>query len=429
VAAAKQFRIVVITAPERLEQEWITRLANESDVERVDRIGVLSAGIELVQQSRPEVVIVDRDLEQAEASVRQIFTSVPGILCITLVAQTDMAVLRRLVAAGARDVLSKPVQYNELINSIRSVLATEADRRVRSLVSFGGDANSRGRGKLVVVTSPKGGVGTTTIATNLAVALRQMSGGRIVLADFGLQFGDIGVHLNLWSKHTMQDLLGRVEDIDDAMLSQVLQPHTSGIQVMLAPNEPEVAGDVTGAQLEIFLEQLLDRNTYVVADTWSFLDEVAETLLRRADEILVVTTPEVPALKNAKHFLEFLRQQDLVRGRITLVLNRFPSVDGISLQDVQQHLRHPVGANIPSEGQLVTHSVNRGIPIVISHPQSWAAQSLFKLAAHVAGDKVGTITLTPDNLKGGKGKDKDKEQVGRTDKERRGLLRFARNQT
>jgi pilus assembly protein CpaE len=426
VATAKQFRVVVITAPERLEQDWINRLTNEADIERVDRVGVLSAGIELVQQSRPEVVIIDRDLDQAEASIRQVFTSVPGTLCIAIVNQADMSVLRRLVAAGARDVLGKPVQYGELINSIRSVLATEADRRSRSLVSVSGDGEIRnGRGKLVVVTSPKGGVGTTTIATNLAVALRQMSSGRVVLADFGLQFGDIGVHLNLWSKHTMQDLIGRGDDIDDAMLGQVLQQHSSGVQVLLAPNEPEVAGEVTATQLETILDRLLERNTYVVADTWSFLDEVAETLLRRADEVLVVTTPEVPSLKNAKHFLEFLRQQDLAHGRITLVLNRFPSVDGISLQDVQQHLRHPVGANIPSEGQLVTHSVNRGIPIVLSHPQSWAAQSMLKLAAHVAGDKVGTITLTPDNLKGGKGKDKE---ASARDKERRGLLRFSRRE-
>jgi pilus assembly protein CpaE len=423
VATAKQFRAVVITAPERLEQDWINRLANEADVERVERVGVLAAGIELVQQTRPDIVIIDRDLDQAEAGVRQIFTSIPGSLCIALAAQADMAVLRRLVAAGARDVLGKPVQYSELIHSIRIVLATESDRRSRALVPFGGQTDIRGRGKLVVVISPKGGVGTTTIATNLAVGLRQISGERIVLADFGLQFGDIGVHLNLWSKHTMQDLLGHIEDLDDAMLGQVLQPHSTGIQVLLAPNEPEVAGDVTREQLDAILDRLLERNSYVVADTWSFLDEVAETLLRRADEVLVVTTPEVPSLKNAKHFLGFLRGQDLVHGRITLVLNRFPSVDGISLQDVQQHLRHPVGANIPSEGQLVTHSVNRGIPIAISHPQSWAAQSLLKLAAHVAGDKVSTITLAPDT-KGGRGK--EREQPARADKAGRGLLRFQR---
>jgi pilus assembly protein CpaE len=251
-----------------------------------------------------------------------------------------------------------------------------------------------------------------------------VSSGRIVLADFGLQFGDVGVHLNLWSKHTMQDLLANIEDIDDAMLARVLQQHSSGVHVLLAPDAPEVAGEITSAQLDIILDRLLERYTCVVADTWSFLDEVAVALLRRADEVLVVTTPEVPALKNAKHFLEYVRQQNLVQGRITLVLNRFPSVNGISLEDVQQHLRYPVGANIPSEGQLVTHSVNRGIPVVISHQQGWVAQSLLKLAAYLAGEKVSTISLMPENSKGGKGKD----QSARPPKERRDLMRFVRRE-
>jgi len=270
-----------------------------------------------------------------------------------------------------------------------------------------------------VVVSPKGGAGTTTIATNLAVALRQMSAGRVVLADFGLQFGDVGVHLNIWSKYTVQDLLARVEDIDDAMLGPVLQQHSSGIHVLLSRATPEVAGEITGAQIDTLLDRLLERHTYVIADTWSFLDEVAWALLRRADEVVVVTTPEVPSLKNVKHFLEYTRQQSLIQGRITLVLNRFPSVDGISLQDVQQHLRHPVSANIPSEGRLVTHSVNRGIPLVISHPQSWVGQSMLKLAGHIAGDRVSAISLTPDKVK---------SKEGGESKVRRGLLRFVRRE-
>jgi pilus assembly protein CpaE len=106
---------------------------------------------------------------------------------------------------------------------------------------------------------------------------------------------------------------------------------------------------------------------------------------------------------------------------VTLVLNRFPSVDGISLQDVQQHLRHPVGANIPSEGRLVTHSVNRGIPVVVSHPQSWVGQSLLKLAAHIAGDRVSTISLTPENRK-------SKDGLGDAKGGRRGLMRFVRRE-
>src|SRR6266545_2787069 len=413
-------RVVVITAPERLEQEWITRLAQEDDIGSVERVGVLTAGLELVQQTRPDLVVVDRDIDQTEACIRQIFTTLPATLCIAIVAHPDMPTLRRLVGAGARDVLGRPIQYAEMMSSIRAVLATEADRRSRALIAVNGASPTAGRGKLVVVVSPKGGSGTTTIATNLAVALRQMSAGRVVLADFGLQFGDVGVHLNILSKYTIQDLLAHVEDIDDAMLAPVLQQHSSGIHVLLAPTTPEIAGEITADQIDLLLDQLLARHTYVVADTWSFLDEVACSLLRRADEVVVVTTPEVPSLKNVKHFLEYTRQQSLVDGRITLVLNRFPSVEGISLQDVQQHLRYPVGANIPSEGRLVTHSVNRGIPVVISHPQSWVGQSILKLAGHIAGDHISTISLTPENRK--------PKEVSAGDTKRRGLFRFVRRE-
>jgi pilus assembly protein CpaE len=420
VAADTTTHVVVITTPERLEQDWINRLAHEPDISQVERIGVLAAAVDLVQQTRPGLVIVDREIDQTEVCIRQIFTTLPSTICIALVAQPDMPTLRRLVTAGARDVLGRPVQYTELLGSIRALVAAETDRRSQALVPIGGDTRVQGRGKLVVVVSPKGGAGTTTIATNVAVGLRQMSGGRVVLADFGLQFGDVGVHLNIWSKYTIQDLLTRVEDIDDAMLAPVLQHHSTGVQVMLAPPSPELAGEITGEQLDTLLDRLLERHTYVVGDTWSFLDEVAWTLLRRADELIVVTTPEVPSLKNVKHFLEYTRQQNLIQGRITLVLNRFPSVDGISLQDVQQHLRHAVGANIPSEGRLVTHSVNRGIPVVISHPQSWVGQSLLKLAAHIAGDRVSTISLTPESRK---------KDAGTSDgKGRRGLLRFVRRE-
>jgi len=402
---SRSIRVVIITAPDQLDQEWINRLEREPDIESVERVGLLNVGLDLVNQSQPDIVIFDRSIEQTESGVRRIFTSLPNTLCIGVVAQADMATLRRLVAAGARDILARPVAFTELITSIRNAMLTENDRRIRTLVPTEGGP-SRARGKLVVVTSPKGGVGTTTVATNLAVGLRQISNTKIVLADFGLQFGDVGVLMNIWARNTMQELFANPNDIDDTMLNGVLQQHNSGVQVLLAPNTPEAAGELDQQTLTIILDRLLERFNYVVCDTWSFLDEITETLLAQADEVLVVTTPEVPSLKNTKSFLEHIEAQNLVRGRITLVLNRFPSVNGISLQDVQKHLRHPVGANIPSEGQFVTHSVNRGIPVVASHPQTWVAQSLLKLAAYVTGDEVSTLSLMHTPAKTAKPKDR-----------------------
>lgn len=419
MASEASVHIVIITSPDRIGQDWIRRLTAESGFARVDCTDVARSGLDLVHQTHPDLVIVDRELDQAEAVIRQVFMTMPSTICIAIVPQPDVDTLRRLIAAGVRDVLVRSFQYSELIDSIRALLAVEADRRTRTLAP--GDSRASRAGKLVVVTSPKGGSGTTTIATNLAVALQQMSTEPVALVDFGLQFGDVGVHLNIWSKYTIQDLLPKVDEIDDAMLAPVLQRHSTGLHVLLSPSSPEAAGEVTVEQIETLLDRLLERHHYVVVDTWSFLDDVACSLLRRADEVLVVATPELPALKNVKHFLEYTRQQNLIEGRMTLVLNRFPSVDKISLQDVQQHLRHPVGANIPSEGRLVMHSVNRGVPIVISHPQSWVGQSMLKLAGHIAGDKTSPISLAPD-------KNTVKDPASGDAKARRGLFRFARRE-
>ena len=412
----KSIHIVVITSPERLEQDWIQRLSGENEFDRVDRVATVRAGLDLVQQTHPDLVIVDREFDQAETCIRQIFMTTPSTICIAIVPQPDVASLRRLVAVGVRDVLVRSFQYSELLESVQSLLATEAGRRSHALTN--GDTRASRRGKLVVAISPKGGSGTTTVSTNLAVALQQMNNGPVILADFSLQFGDVGVHLNIWSKYTMQDLLSRVDEIDDAMLAPVLQKHSSGLHVLLSPNSFEAAGEITVEQIDTLLDRLLERYRYVVVDTWSFLDDVVSLLLRRADEVVVITTPEIPALKNVKHFMEYSRQQGLIEGRTTIVLNRFPSVDKIALPDVEQHLRHSVGANIPSEGRLVTHSVNRGVPVVVSHAQSWVGQSMLKLAGHIAGDKTNPISLTPD-------KDVAKEQQSDT-KKRGNLFRFAR---
>lgn len=411
----RSIRVVVITSPDQLDQEWINRLAREADIESVDRVGGVAAGMTLAQQSRPDVVIVDRDTEQAELAIRQIFTQVPTTLSLAVAASPDVATLRRLVTAGARDVIGRPVNYDDLVHSIRTLVSAERGRA--AVTSSGGSGRQRGR--LVMVIAPKGGVGTTTIATNLAVALRQITHSQVVLADMGLQFGDVGVQLNVWSRHTIHDLIEHTSELDDTLFEKVLQPHSSGIKVLLAPNEPEAASEISGKQITAILDGLLLRNNYVVCDTWSFLDEVTETLLRLADEVLVVTTPEVPALRNTKGFLEYATQNSLTQGRVTLVLNRFPSVNGIALQDVQKHLRFPVSANIPSEGQPITNSVNRGVPIVMAQPQSWASQSLFRLAAYVSGDSVSLISL---ERSGGK----DAKKAAQGEKERRGFLRLMR---
>jgi pilus assembly protein CpaE len=305
------------------------------------------------------------------------------------------------------------VASGDLLAAARQARAASAERRVASQ-STQPDVR---RGRLIVVTAPKGGVGTTTVATNLAVALREVSGSSIALMDCSLQFGDVGVHLNLRSKYSILDLAGAAHEIDDAMLTRVICEHESGVHVLLAPPEPEAAASVDGATINAVIDKLLERYSFVVADTWTFLDEVTDALLRRADEVLLVATPELPTLRNAKRLLEYIQRHDIAAGHVLIVLNRFPSVEGISLEDVQQHLHHTVAANIPSEGMPITHSINKGVPMVIANPKSWSAHNILRLATRLAGDDISTITLTAEEAR---------RDVTRKNERKLGLFKFAR---
>jgi pilus assembly protein CpaE len=404
-------RTVIFTAPERIDQEWVSRLAASGEIDLLERVALMNNAGDVARRLRPELVIIERELGQAEIGVRQVLAAAPDAYCVVVLPDPDLPTLRRMMAAGARDVLAAPAGTGDLLAAARQARALAAERRKATTAVAGPQ-----RGKLIVVTAPKGGVGTTTVATNIAVALRQVSGSPVALVDCSLQFGDVGVHLNLRSKYSMLDLAGAATEIDDAMLARVICEHESGVHALLAPPEPESAGHVDGAAVGAVIDRLLARYSFVVVDTWSFLDEVTETLVRRADEMLLVATPELPTLRNTKRLIEFAQRHDIDTSRVLIVLNRFPSVEGISLEDVQQHLRHPVAANIPSEGMAVTHSINRGVPLVISAPKGWAAQNILRLAARLAGDDVATITLTADEAR----------RTGQKAEGKLGIFKFAR---
>jgi pilus assembly protein CpaE len=394
-------RAVVIAPAEGMDQDWITALQAESGIEVLATVGVLTRGVEAVREHQPNVVVIDRPVEQIEETIQSIYASSPQTMCVAVLEQQDMAAVRRLVAAGARDILAKPLHPRDVVASLRQVVQMEEGRRQRAgLPALLAPQRKMTAGKVIVVMGPKGGVGTTTVATNLAVALRQVTGNDVALADFSIQFGDVAVLLNLWSRHTLHDLAVHHETIDDGLLERVLVPHASGVQVLLAPSEPEMTADISVTQTTAVVKALRAKYAYVVIDCWSFLDEITESMMSLADQVLLVTTPEVPALKNTKQALEYFARHGVHRDHIALVLNRFPSVKGVTLQDIQQHLRHPIQANLPSDGPAVTYAANKGIPVLHSHPQSWVAQSFLKLAAWIAGDNVQTISEGPAAGKG-----------------------------
>lgn len=323
----------------------------------------------------------------------------PTVAVILVSPETDPDHLRRAMLAGARHVLTKPHTDDELLSSVRHVYQLEARRRhavtattqpapLAASPQFPTVAPVDRDGKTYTFYSAKGGVGCTTLACNLAVALRQLTGKEVAIFDCGLLFGDVGIVLNLNQRQTILDLLPRLNagaPLDGETLRQVMAGHPSGVKVLLAPPSPEKAELITPEHVRRILAALREQFDYVVIDTWPTFEERILHVLDASDSILVPTTLEMPAIKNCKLLLDVAAALSYPPEKIALVLNRADSRGGISVADVERILERRFMAEIVSDGRPTTHSLNEGVPFVMSHPTAPISANLATLARRITG--------------------------------------------
>ena len=251
----------------------------------------------------------------------------------------------------------------------------------------------RGSGLVVAVFSPKGGVGRTTVAVNLAVAAATELGQRVVIMDGSFQFGDVGVLLNLNPKSkSIADLVpeieaagGEIESIDTFVIN-----HTSGVRVLLAPPTPEMAELVTASGVRKVLETLRATHDLVVVDCTAFFNDTTLAILDAADVILTMLSLEITSIKNMRLFLEVAEQLGYESGKVRLVLNRADSALGIRVADVEHSIGRKVDETIVSDGRSVVYALNRGVPFFLSNREAQVSQDILRLARSVVGERSGT---------------------------------------
>jgi pilus assembly protein CpaE len=293
--------------------------------------------------------------------------------------------------AGARDFLTKPFSGDELVATIRRVYEMGESRRrampamqPTSAVPMTATAGpQRPEGKIIAVFAPKGGVGCTTVAVNLAIALHQATQESTVLVDASLQFGDIAVLLDLKPTHSIADVVHQIDEMDSTLLDTVLTPHSTGVKVLLAPPRPEMADLVAAEHLQRILEQLKRQFGYVVVDTWTSLHDSVLLVLDSADLVVLPTTPDISSLRNVRLFFEVTEQLDYPPEKMALVLNKADRRSGIRAADIQESIKHPVIAEIPLDDAAALTSVNRGVPFVVSDDDRPISQSITRLAARL----------------------------------------------
>jgi pilus assembly protein CpaE len=349
--------------------------------------------IELAQKETPDVILMDINMPDMDGitATENIRRKVPFAQVVILSVQSDPSYMRRAMLAGARDFLSKPPMIDELTSAIRRAGTVAQEERAKQPIAATvtpggvpavGQAAAMGQGKIIVVYSPKGGSGRTSIAVNLALAL-QSEQTPTALVDLSLQFGDAAVFLNEQGKNTILDLTVRADELDADIVREVMVKHAaSGLNVLAAPPRPEMADAVTAEQIGKLLKYLRHVYSYIVIDTASYLTDTILTALEAADITVLITTQDIPSIKSCNLFLTLADQIKLRRDSILFIMNRYDKRIGISPEKVGESLHHPIPISIPLDDRLIIAAINRGIPFLAdnkTHPVSKVIYSLADL--------------------------------------------------
>jgi len=395
-----QIRVLVVDDIPETRDHLTKLLGFESDI---DVVGAAASGreaLEMAVRLSPDVVLMDINMPDMDGitATEQLSSSAPGAAVVMMSVQGEADYLRRSMLAGAREFLVKPFSSDELTASIRQVSARERDKQSRLAVAPSPSSSSSGTGptggearepgQIVAVFSPKGGVGRTTVAVNLAVAAATELGKRVVIMDGSFQFGDVGVLLNLNPRSkSIADLIPELDAGELDSIDTFLIDHTAGIRVLLAPPSPETAEMITAAGVKKVLESLRMNHDLVVVDCTAFFNDTTLAILDSADVILTMLSLEITSIKNMRLFLEVAEQLGYESGKVRLVLNRADSALGIRVADVEHSIGRKVDETVVSDGRSVVYALNRGVPFFLSNREAQVSQDILRLARSVVGER------------------------------------------
>src|SRR5712692_10444999 len=349
-------------------------LAFETDIEVVGTASTGREGVELAQQLLPDIILMDINMPDMDGitATEAISKAVPSASVVMMSVQSEADYLRRAMLAGARDFLTKPISGEELYSTVRSVYERRpmlVAQPVQATTSTGKTAlTTTHEAHVIMVYSPQGGAGKTTVATNVAASLMR-EGTKVLLIDCDLQFGDVGVFLNLQAQNTIVDLVHSADELDLELVNNVLVSHESGLKVLLAPRTPEEAEEIASENVLKLIDKLRGSFDFIVLDTASKLDDLCIGLFDLAERILIITNPTLPSVKNVRTVLNLMDQLQIDVNKGQLVFNRVNAdleraKAAIAGTNIEANLKRKAIAAIPTDDRRVLAAINRGITVV-----------------------------------------------------------------
>jgi pilus assembly protein CpaE len=349
----------------------------------------LALGLKLARQTRPALLVCEVDPTGDDLAVLERFHQEhPGTSILATCRDESADTVLKCLRAGAKEFVKRPVSIDD------------AKKAVERLLRFGGGPGGT-QSKIIAVFSNKGGTGTSTIAVNLAVALAQVTGQGVALADLDHQAGEVALFLNLRPTRTLADLGSGSGRLDAAVVQSTLVKHPSNVYILCSPDRPEQMEGVTAARVHEVLQHLQSSFPFVVVDLTHSFSDISLEVFDAAQHILVVTLLNLPAIGSARRCLDVFRKLNYLRDeeKVRVVINRYLPNRDIDVSQLEETLHYPVFWKVPNDYATVIDAVNSGLPVFDVNPDSEVSRSFRSLAADLAGVEVAAM----DNSKSSAG--------------------------
>jgi pilus assembly protein CpaE len=373
--------MIVVADSDRPFRERVAEdLGPRGDLFEIDRVSDLD-GCLAANQNGSAVVILGPSLAATTALsiVARLQVGSPEVSVVFVPASFTVNTLQQAIRAGVREVLPSSFTSKQLQKAIEH--AEEVSRALGGRGTSELTHEPKPPSHVVTVIGPKGGVGKSFIASNLAAALAARVG-EVALVDLGLQFGDLAVMMQLAPARTICDIGNDLERLDEEALRGYLTPHPSGVQLLAAPLEPSACETISVETTLAAVQMLRRMFPVVVVDTPPAFTDHVLGVIDHSDLLIAITTMDVPAIKNLCVSLQTLDVLNVASQRSHLVLNRANSKVGLRIPDLEKTFGRGIDQTIVSSRE-VPMTINRGTLIVSEEPKSPVSLAINKLAEHV----------------------------------------------
>ncbi|HEY2964162.1 MAG TPA: AAA family ATPase [Pyrinomonadaceae bacterium] len=360
-----------------------TGLENFKDIRRAlsaeGRVQLLAGGndadqlYEEIVRLKPKAAIIalGPNADTAVRFIERLNSECPNTTIISAAQNASPDLIISSMRAGAREFLRIPISADEL----RTVLDRVSDFSNKQQVEA-----PRKKGRMIAVFSSKGGCGTSFIATNFAAG----TNAKTVLVDLNLQAGDLPLFLGVDPKYSIADMVEKRNRLDDELIKSLVMPHSPNLSLLAAPREADSADEIEPQHIFEVLQKLREHFDYVVLDPQHTFDSITLAALDQSDEIVLVLTLDIPAIRSTQRALEIFDRLGYPRKKVRIVVNRWSKQIDIDLRQIEKFLNEPVIGFVPSDYQTAVNSINLGTPLVQAEPSSKIAVEIRRIAEQIS---------------------------------------------